>query len=154
MAGAKFDHKGGGANQLCLPLAPQYLPDTGTSEASIYGSEYRVWNSGIRRQDVLDRNIPCAVCRVQLRTSAIMVPARNTCLPGWTREYYGYLMAAHYTHGKNNHVCVDQQLTTLPGHAGYKGGNLLYVVSAPCGFGLDCPPYQDKKPLACAMCTI
>ena len=134
MAGAKFDHKGGGANELCLPFVPQYLQDTGTSEAFIYGSEYILANKGIRRADVRDRNIPCAVCRVQFRTTAIMVPAPNICPPGWTREFYGYLMAAHYTHRKNNHVCVDQHLEPLPGHARHYGGNLLYVVSAPCGF--------------------
>ncbi|KAK2174253.1 hypothetical protein NP493_816g02017 [Ridgeia piscesae] len=37
-----------------------------------------------------------------------MIPARLTCPDGWTKEYVGYLMSAHYTHqGRTTYTCVD-----------------------------------------------
>ena len=29
------------------------------------------------------------------------------CPSGWSREYYGYVMANYYTHNKGEYVCVD-----------------------------------------------
>ena len=157
MAGSYYTYKGDGANHLCLPFDPEYVPGVGNAGgAYIYGSEYRSSanqiNSG--RRDIQVRNIPCAVCRVQMRSTAIMVPAYNSCPRGWTREYYGFLMAAHHTHRKTNYICMDREMKTLPGHAGNQKGNLLYSVATQCGTGLDCPPYQAEKPITCAVCTM
>ena len=155
MAGAFFDHKGSGANHLCLPFDPEYVPDIGNAGGStVFGSEYasvNQINSG--KQNIQDRNIPCAVCGVQMRSTAIMIPARNTCPPGWSREYYGFLMGALNTHTKRNFICLDREMKTLPGHAADRNGNVLFSVSSVCSYGLDCPPYQNNKPLTCAMCT-
>ena len=156
MAGSFFSHTGSGANHLCLPFDPQYVADVGNAGGTsrVFGSEYdgvNQINSG--KQNIQDRNIPCAVCRVQMRSTGIMIPARNTCPPGWSREYYGFLMGAHHTHTKGNYICMDQEMKTLPGHAADRNGNVLYSVSSACNYGLDCPPYQNDKPLTCAMCT-
>ena len=155
MAGAWFEHKGSGANHLCMPFDPEYVPDIGNAGNSyIYGSEYESVNQiNFGKQNIQDRNIPCVVCGVQTRSTAIMIPARNTCPPGWSREYYGFLMGAHYAHTKRNYICMDREMKTLPGHAADRNGNILYSVSSACGSGLDCPPYQINKPLTCAMCT-
>ena len=39
-----------------------------------------------------DFDIPCAVCYSN-HSAVYMVPAKYTCPLGWTRQYYGYLMA-------------------------------------------------------------
>ena len=156
MAGSSWGNKGDGVNHLCLPFDPEYVPGVGSGGAAyIYGSEYRganQINSG--KRNIQLRNIPCAVCRVQMRSTTIMVPAHNSCPRSWTREYYIFLMAAHYTLRKTSYICMDREMKTLPGHAGDQGGNLLHSVAATCGRGLDCPPYEAKKPLTCAVCTM
>ena len=156
VAGSRWTHKGDGANYLCLPFDPEYVPGVGNAVGGyIYGSEYRSVNQvNSGKRNIENRNIPCAVCRVQMRSTAIMVPAHNSCPGGWTREYYGFLMAAHWQHRNTNYICVDREMKTLPGHAGDQGGNLLYSVGTDCGFGLDCPPYQARTPITCAMCTM
>ena len=148
-------HGGGGANHLCMPFDPQYVPGIGNGGGSyVHGSEYEgVNNINSGKRNIQDRNIPCAVCQVQSRSTAIMVPARNTCPSGWTREYYGFLMGGHHRQGKRNFICMDRHMKTLPGHAGNQDGSTLYSVATQCGWGLNCPPYQSEKPLTCAMCS-
>ena len=46
-----------------------------------------------------------------------MVPAHNKCHDGWTREYYGFVMAADSSHRKGDYICMDRDMKTLPGHA-------------------------------------
>ena len=156
MAGSYYTHEGDGANHLCLPFDPEYVPGVGNAGgANIYGSEYRSANQiNSGKRNIEHRNIPCSVCRVQMRSTAIMVPAHNSCPRGWTREYYGFLMAAHQTQFKSYYICMDREMKTLPGHAGDQGGNLLHSVATQCGYGLDCPPYQADKPMTCAVCTM
>ena len=155
MASSAHSHNGSGANHLCMPFNPQYVSGIGNGGgAYIYGSEYQsVNNINYGKRNIQDRNIPCAVCRVQTRSTVIMVPARNTCPSGWTREYHGFLMAAHWRQQKRDYLCMDRGMKTLSGRAHYQGGNLLYSAAMQCNFGLDCPPYQAEKPLTCAMCT-
>ena len=126
----------------CLPFDPEYVPGIENGGgAFIYGSEYREANqidSG--KRNIQYRNIPCAVCWVQMRSTAIVVPAHNSCPHGWTREYNGFLIAAHIALRKTNYICMDREMKTLPGHAGDQSGNLLYSVATKCGHGLDSPP--------------
>ncbi|PIK59223.1 hypothetical protein BSL78_03862 [Apostichopus japonicus] len=112
-AGAYYDQKGGGANYVCLPRNPTYdRPDAGvnTWRAYMYGAEYEVVNfppfSGLDNGDV-----PCAVCSVSERSVAFMQPARIDCPDGWTREYYGYLMAQSYIYYRSEWACVDHSAT-------------------------------------------
>ena len=155
MAGSRWTHKGDGANHLCLPFDPEYVPGVGGVGGYIYGSEYRganAINSG--KRNIEHRNIPCSVCRVQMRSTATMVPAHNSCPGGWIREYHGFVMAAQWTYQKTNYICMDREMKTLPGHAGDQSGNELFGIATQCGVGLDCPPYQAEKPLTCAVCTM
>ena len=155
MAASYYTNKGDGANHLCLPFDPQYVPGVGHSGgSSMHGSEYQGANQvNSRKQIINNRNIPCAVCRVQMRSTALMIPAHNTCPHGWTREYYGFLMGAHHTHTKRNFICMDREMKTLPGHADNKHGNELFIVGTNCLHGLECPPYQVDKPITCTVCT-
>ncbi len=89
MSGVFYNKKGGGANFLCLPNDPEYntLNTYSPSDYSkIYGTEYQYPIAGS-----LDHNVPCAVCYATTRAAKVMIPARTSCPPSWTREYYGYL---------------------------------------------------------------
>ena len=156
MAGGRYDLKGTGSNHLCLPFDPQYVQDVANGHHSyIYGSEYEsVNNINFGKDNIQDRNIPCAVCRIQMRSTSIMIPAHNSCPQGWTREYYGFLMASDWRLPRSSYICMDREMKPLPGHAGHQKANDLFSVATQCGFGLDCPPYQNEKPITCAMCSV
>ena len=77
-----------------------------------------------------------------------MIPAKASCPPTWTREYYGYLMSTHkgatnLIHYRTMFVCVDQDQESLPGSGRGTHGAVLYHVEADCGSSLPYPPYNS-----------
>lgn len=102
--------------------------------------------------------VPCSVCMREKRTATLVMPARNTCLPGWWKEYYGYLMTHHSGEGAH-HICVNADATGVPGsnNTGTQGPQ-LQPVAYKCD-GPSCPSTSDgssnrEKVLSCAVCTI
>ena len=81
--------------------------------------------------------------------SACMIPAKYTCLTGWTREYFGYLMSEQHKHHRSQFFCVDHSLTLVIGSS---YDYLFSTVEGVCG-SLPCPPYSRDKELSCAVCT-
>ena len=149
VAGSWYDHIGAAADPLCLPHDPKYLQyQTGYQNgAHLYGAEYEVGGSLDHSHN---RNIPCAVCQAYSRTTSLMVPSHYECPPGWTREYYGYLMAGHYGHkGATQYICIDKGLEQVPGSGGDTNGHLFYRVEAQCNQFIPC---SDKE-LTCVVCT-
>ena len=99
-AGTHFEHTGGGANYLCMPQDPEYSTtltyrDGEQAHALLYVAEYESPVQGTH-----DHNVPCAVCYVSTRPTVVMIPAKASCPPTWTREYYGYIMTERYAHPK------------------------------------------------------
>ncbi|XP_019628200.1 PREDICTED: uncharacterized protein LOC109472786 [Branchiostoma belcheri] len=157
--GTHFHETGGGTNYQCLPTDPQwgtYLDGVQQNQgrAFMYGGEYQIHtNAPFGSTSLLDHDVPCAVGYVPTRGSKLMIPARNTCYSGWTREYQGYLMASHYSHaGSKEFVCVDEQPETVSGGHEDKQGALFYPVEARCG-SLPCPRYKEGRELTCVVCT-
>ncbi|XP_078697934.1 uncharacterized protein LOC144925716 [Branchiostoma floridae x Branchiostoma belcheri] len=155
--GTWYDQSGGGTNYQCLPTDPQwgrYLDGVEEYKAYMYGAEYQLnTNVPLGSTSLHDNDVPCAVCYVPTRGSKLMIPARNTCYSGWTREYHGYLMAEHYSHpGSKEFVCVDEQPEVMPGGQANRDGALFYPVEARCG-SLPCPNYVDGRELTCVVCT-
>jgi len=156
--GPQFNHPGSGSNPQCLPMDPNFLtPISGNQQyrALMYGAEYEtVTDSNSHVHGRQDTDIPCAVCHVSNRTAVYMVPAKYTCPTGWTREYYGYLMAEY--NGDNRHrtqyTCFDTALKPVPGSSANNNGLVFYFVEGRCG-SLPCPPYDNAKELSCAVCT-
>ena len=153
--GSWYSNSGGGSNPQCLPMSPQYLRTKSASQiksvSTMYGAEYDFWeHSSISSAKGLE--VPCAVCYVSQRSTVYMVPAKYTCPAGWTREYFGYLMAEHTTHNRSQYTCIDGILKGVPGTSGSKYGLLFYFVEGRCGT-LPCPPYEETKELTCAVCT-
>ena len=150
--GTFYYNQGGAANKVCLPEDPDYLADTAGFSGSnvMWGAEYKSWNLP---SSVQDYNVPCAVCYVSTRASVLMIPAKTQCPSTWTREYYGYLTAAHVTHYRSSFECVDNSPEAIPGSSSNLNGALFYYISTSCNQGLDCPPYESNRILSCAVCT-
>ena len=151
-AGSGYKIKGGGANLLCLPRNPVYSSySSGIQDNARLGPvEYHpstqtgsvTWND----------NAPCAVCRTT-RPTTIMIPATTNCPSGWTREYYGYLMAEHKSHPRGSFVCIDKFAQPFAGGRGDTPvAHDLFHVEAYCDV-IPCPPYDDQKELTCAVCS-
>ena len=94
--GTRHNETGGGANHLCMPKVPEYSTTltyrnaTTNAPAFLHGAEYHGPAQGLHNHEV-----PCAVCYVSTRPTVVMIPAKASCPPTWTREYYGYLMTSH-----------------------------------------------------------
>ena len=65
-AGSKYNHKGGGANRLCMPDDPEHLQYGSGVHSYLYGMEYRTYPPQPLRH-VHDHNVPCAVCYTATR---------------------------------------------------------------------------------------
>ncbi|KAI8520390.1 hypothetical protein Bbelb_001440 [Branchiostoma belcheri] len=156
--GEWYDNTGGGTNYQCLPTDPQwgrYQDGVQGNKAYMYGAEYQLFSSTVPfgSTSLHDDDVPCAVCYVPTRGSKLMIPARNTCYSGWTREYHGYLMAEYHDHNSNKeYVCVDEQPEAVPGGQENHDGATLYPVEARCG-SLPCPRYVEGRELTCVVCT-
>ena len=92
--GTAFNNQGGGTEKLCLPLDPDYINAPRSTSPNLYsiihGAEYQTSNGP--HNNLMDHNVPCAVCYASTRAAMIMIPAKTQCPSSWTREYYGYLM--------------------------------------------------------------
>ena len=155
-AGGSWYVHGGGANPQCLPLNPNYLRSISSKRnerAHMYGAEYETGTDSSHFRERHDTDVPCAVCYVIHRSAVYMLPAKYTCPSGWTREYYGYLMADYFSRGaRNQFTCIDAALKPVPGSAANQDGMLFYFTEGKCG-SLPCPPYDNDKELSCAVCT-
>ena len=150
--GSSRTNTGDGSNPQCLPLDPNYLRTLGGSQtvvAGMFGAEYQTYDFN---RAVHDHDVPCAVCYVSQRSTVYMIPAKYTCPSGWTREYYGYLMAERWNHNPSQYTCIDNTFKSVVGSSADKNGLLFYPVEGRCG-SLPCPPYEETKELTCAVCT-
>ena len=145
-------HRGGGANYICMPNDPEYssyIPGV-QGYSYVFGTEYEapVTSGGAQH------NALCAVCDVSNKSRVLMIPAKLTCPSGWTREYYGYLMAEDVFNafGPSMYTCVDSIMEFVPGSQNHIAGGHFYHVEAHCN-GVACPPYNNYKELTCVVCS-
>ena len=146
-------HRGGGANYICMPNDPEYssyIPGV-QGHNYVYGTEYE---GPPLAPGMIQHNAPCAVCDVSNKSRVLMIPAKLTCPSGWTREYYGYLMAEHVdrSHGRTMYTCVDVIMESVPESQNHIDGGHFYHVEAHCN-GVACPPYNNYKELTCVVCS-
>ena len=154
-AGSYFSHQGGGANYQCVTEEPENFDfGPGTVDASyMYGAEYDVFgNIPSANLPLHNHDVPCVVCYVATRVTLLMIPGKYTCPQNWTREYYGWLMAARYNQPRSTFECVDASPETIVGGSADQNGARFYHVEPRCG-SLPCPPYDQQKEMTCAVCT-
>ncbi|XP_045182164.2 uncharacterized protein LOC123540904 isoform X1 [Mercenaria mercenaria] len=161
MASTAYASSGGGSNFLCLSPDPQwsYYDESITSLATIKGVEYEFYAhhaDGAAKffgHDVYNDDAVCAVCHSR-RSSSLMIPGRNECYSGWTKEYSGYLVSEYdtATH-ESDFICLDDRPESVVGGKNDDDESLLYFVEASCGKSLECPPYINGRELTCVVCT-
>ncbi|XP_074631113.1 uncharacterized protein LOC141889700 [Acropora palmata] len=157
IGGELYKHHGGGSQYLCLPRIPKYDKYQNGHQGAgyVYGTEYEVsqYNGNPFDRNLHDHDAPCAVCFVKSRGSMLMMPARNDCPSGWTKEYHGYLMTADRGDKHSTEfICVDGNPEYVHGSDRNSNGALLYPVEGVCG-SLPCLPYVAGRELTCAVCT-
>ncbi|XP_031564261.1 uncharacterized protein LOC116299688 [Actinia tenebrosa] len=120
----------------------------------MYGAEYELSSfNPLNKKNLHHHDATCAICRVQTRSTKLMVPGTYSCPAGWTREYWGYLMSEKYNQAHSTeYVCVDKNAEYVPGSSTGRHGTLLYPVEGVCG-SLPCGPYVHGQELTCAVCT-
>ena len=150
--GSHWGNPGGGANYVCLPKIPQYM-STHMPGAHSYlaGTEYEDVNGIFPGKN--NHNAPCAVCYSSTKTVKLMIPARITCPSSWTREYKGYLMAAHYSHKNTVYECIDEKPESIPASSSNTNGAMFHFTVPSCNHGLPCPPYVNNRVITCVVCT-
>ena len=83
-------------NYLCMPNSQN------SGESKRMAADHKLKRTNTRHQS----EVPCSVCLAIQQSTMLTIPAKTTCPPGWTREYYGYLMAS-VAHGSGQFLCVD-----------------------------------------------
>ena len=154
-AGAPFDNAGGGAGYICLPDSPEFLDvsdgfDSGRGRVN--GAEYHTPSPAPAFADLNNHNVPCVVCFVEERADMIMIPARDTCPPSWTMEYYGYLMSGDDGDRRVGYECMDINAEAIPGSGSDDNGALFAFNEVSCGSS-NCFTYVQGHELSCAVCT-
>ena len=160
VAGSFHTQDGGGSNYLCLPEKPKYGKYDSAfnrgSRAFIYGVEFELGDSNVF--DESDKpghfNAFCSVCKVEEKSSTIMVPATTSCPDGWNREYQGYLMAQKRYLKRTEYICVDRKPDLSSKTAKWDKGGFLHFVETRCG-ALPCRSnqYVEYRELPCAVCS-
>ncbi|XP_060569468.1 uncharacterized protein LOC132727890 [Ruditapes philippinarum] len=159
-AGSDWQSPGAASNFLCLTNEPQWgLYEEGVnSGAQVYGAEYEFKDfhpdkgSEYFNQDLNDHDAPCSVCQTP-RSSVLMIPGRQECFPGWTKEYSGYLVAGAGQHrAATEYICLDGEAENISPELGNTDGKVMYLVDAVCGT-LRCPPYIQGRELTCVVCS-
>ena len=145
---------GGASNYICLPNeheSLQVLLGGQGDRSKVVGVEYRSSSTSFPVfNDIRFNSVPCAVCLAG-RETKIMIPGRVTCMPTWTREYFGYLMTNE--NNRQSYECVDVNAEGIEGtEAATSAGAFFHFTEASC-IGLNCPPYTNGEELACVVCT-
>ena len=148
-AGGYYDQPGDGVDYECMPRDPIYhtyfeLDHMGR----IYGAEYQDYHT----KNLHDQDVPCAVCRTT-HSTVLMIPGRDTCYPGWTKQFHGMLASGDAAHpSASQYVCLDASPEVVPGGQNNLDGKLFYLVESICG-SLPCPPYKNGQVLTCVVCS-
>ena len=156
-AGSKHNVKGGTSDTLCMPETPQYLSTDTTANyvPLLHGVEFETWGtSSTPLNDLLQVNLPCAVCHTDTKLSVLTVPAQYTCPNGWSMEYNGYLMTDREDSDRQRKdtICMDKDAEAVPGSQANTNPARVYLMRATCD-GLPCPPYNTNMALPCAVCS-
>ncbi|KAL4236840.1 hypothetical protein ACF0H5_005226 [Mactra antiquata] len=155
-AGKHYHNEGSGSDTICLvsdPIWDNYDNAHNGLRAAIYGTEIDIdVPSNIFAQNPNQQDMPCVVCRPP-RPTSVMIPGRKECYPGWTREYWGFLMsAADSAVSEHNHICMDANPEYMQHGGTNDNQHIMYLVEARCG-SLPCPPYSDGRELTCVVCS-
>merc|ERR1712000_258151 len=154
MASGHYGHNGSGVNWICMSKSPQFAPGThggNQNGALLYGTEYQSTGAVDKNHD---RDAACAVCNHPTSPQVYIQWGRLSCTNGFLRQYYGVVMATHYTQKKSTFVCVDWERTWHSrNHNGDQNGALLYTTEVEQG-SADEAQYGQSREISCCACAI
>jgi len=159
----KYNEGGDGSNMICLhrnPVWKETISNSGGRKSLLYSVEYKFYDlpfstSNNGGHSLESNDMPCVACHVRTRTAQIMIPARDTCPYGWTREYWGCLVAAHsHHHQRGEYNCLDDAPEVTAGGSAASAGAEVFAVSTPCGYGFLCPPFKSGYGVLCVVCSL
>ncbi|CAC5401651.1 unnamed protein product [Mytilus coruscus] len=153
--GNHYKYRGGGSNFLCLPNDPENGKAYSYPNDILHGAEYEIHSntkpSGLPAS-LVNKEVPCAVCRRKGKVSVLMIPGRKSCYKGWQSEYNGFLTSEEKDHYRADYICLDGEAEPLDNRSSNEEGVLVYPIKAKCG-SLRCPPYKDNTEVLCTVCT-
>ena len=82
---------------------------------------------------------------------SLMIPGTTSCPAHWQLEYSGFLASDYRHYSRTEYACVDREAEVTSGGSSSSGA-LLFAVRARCG-ALPCPPYRDRREVACVVCS-
>jgi len=148
-AGGDKDFNGSPANLLCLPPNPKTYSNGAIGIEYIYGVEYQT-NGVLDHVD--DRNMPCAMCEVEGKSTTMMIPSHYECPSGWRHEYNGYIMVGNDAEeGSSMFNCIDISLEQIPGTGTDRGWHYLFPVRV--GSSSDSLPQTGSNAMTCVVCS-
>lgn len=87
------------------------------------------------------------------RLTLLTIPAKFSCPPGWTTEYYGYLGSSQENNYRLDYICMDY-FAQNRGRVSNDGTVLDIVrVEIHCTHSMPCPPYNNYKEVSCVVCS-
>ena len=153
VGGGAHNQNGSGANLMCMHPEPQQPEGASTGNqngALIYGTEYE--NTGAVDKNH-DNDAGCAVCEKMGVVSVYVQWGRKTCTNADKTEYYGIIMAQHYTQQKGEFLCVDwERAVHKENNNGNQNGALLYTTEMEGGAS-DEKMYPHDHEVSCAVCS-
>merc|ERR1712226_1059036 len=136
------------------PQFPSGYSNGNQNGALLYGTEYE--NTG-----AVDKNYQgdagCSVCVRKTAASVYVQWGRTTCSNSHTREYYGLIMANHYSHAsKSEYICVDwERAVHIRSSNANHNGALLYTTEMETSghSSGDEAQYGHNRELSCVVCS-
>jgi len=156
-ATSRWNETGGGANILCVHGTPETSVKTSSYGTRLFGIEYDFSASPFSTDNFSGtsfyyNDMPCTVCHVQRRSHQLMIPARNTCPAGWTKEFNGFIVSSWYKNNKSSFYCVDATPEVITGGSTRLDTAYAHPVDVQCG-PLPCPGFAQGNRLACVVCS-
>ena len=153
VGGGAHNQNGSGANLMCMHPEPQQPEGASTGNqngALIYGTEYE--NTGAVDKNH-DNDAGCVVCEKANVGSVYVQWGRQTCTNGDKTEYWGVIMAQHYSQQKGEFICVDwERAPHSTSHNGSQNGHMLYTTEMEGG-AADEQMYPHDMEVSCAVCS-
>ena len=148
---SKHDHRGGGANALCMHGEPQYpegYSDSDNNGNLLYGATYKQTN---RPMDDVDGDAACVLCARSNVAQPYVAWGRRSCENDDTLEYVGVVMGGYRTGHPAEHICVHLDRAVQVDEIDDRYQAHLYTTETRGGF--DPSIYPSMREVSCATCS-
>ena len=153
-----YDNGYGAPRKLCLSNEAQWgkrynLVNDNSDSGAIY-----IRNSDLDIEIHLNGKntqyrLKCAAC-LKSGSVTVMVPGREDCYEGWTKEYSGLLFVGYPTHTvASGHICVDHNPSVFKKRTSWNYKSLLYSILIKWKGNNSCPPYSLDETIVCVVCS-